>query len=233
MSIRTTLVRSAVALTMAAGALPAQAAHRTSFGVLLGGAAAKLANVDVESADLFNGLSTIKNRYGFQAGVYMNRSLGTVWSVQPEVHYVQKGTRLDVGGSSPVGSLAIDLAYVEVPLLVRADLGKAPWHPFLTAGPTLALRVGCDATLKSGISSLSVECKELDDNGTKRDPFETTDIGASIGAGFAGRLGGRRVLMQLRYGRGFTTVVKDDGSSTGTKQSPKNSVISLVLGLGN
>ncbi len=94
------------------------------------------------------------------------------------------------------------------------------------------MRVACRGTLESSGSSLSVDCEEFDDNGTTSDPFKNTDIGASVGAGIAGSLGGSKVLMQLRYGRGFKTVVKDDESSTGTKQSPKNSVISLVFGFG-
>ncbi len=62
MRIRYSLFRSVVALVMVASSASAQGGGRTTFGVLLGGTAAKVTDVDVGAADLFNGLSTIKNR---------------------------------------------------------------------------------------------------------------------------------------------------------------------------
>ena len=231
MRLQRVLLCSTIAIALGAGAVSAQGAGRTTFGVLVGGTAAKVTDIDVTSADLFSGLSTVKNRYGYQAGVYVNRSFSKFLSLQPEVHYIQKGTVFDVGGTSSLGAVTIDLTYVEVPLLLRADLGSSPWHPFITAGPTVAMRVGCKGHVESSGSNLSVDCKNFDDNGTAADPFETTDFGGSVGAGLVGSVGGSKVLMQLRYGRGFKTVVTDDGSSGGTL-APKNSVISLVLGIG-
>lgn len=232
MHIRQSLFRSLVAIPLIVGVLSAQSAPRTSFGILVGGTAAKLSDVDVGAADLFNGLSTIKYRYGFQVGAYVNRSFNSMFSLQPELHYVQKGTKLEIGGTSP-GSLTIDLSYVEVPVLLRADFGSASWRPFVTAGPTFSFRVGCKATAKTSGATLSVDCKEFDDDGTIADPFETTDFGATVGAGLVGSLGGQRALVQLRYGRGFKTVIKDVAASGGSTQAPKNAVLSLVFGFGN
>ena len=232
MRVRDSLLRTVVAIAFVSMSGSTLSAQRTSFGVLVGGVAAKVTDVDVGSADLFNGLSTVENRYGFQAGVYVNRTFGTMWSLQPELHYIQKGTVFDVSATPVSGSLSIDLAYVEVPVLLRADLGTAAWRPFITAGPTIAMRIGCKGTLESGSSTLSVDCDEFEDNGTKRDPFETTDFGVNVGAGITGKMGGRSALVQLRYGRGLTSIITDASSSTAAK-SPKNSVISLVFGFGN
>ena len=231
MHARMLLARTALTLTLSGASVSAVSAQSTSFGVLLGGVAAKVTEVDVSSADFFNGASTIKNRMGFQAGVYVNRAFNKTFSIQPELHYIQKGTVFDIGGTNAADKLTIDLTYAEVPVLLRADFGSSAWRPFVTAGPTFAMRIGCTGSIEASGSSLSVDCEEFEDNGVKKDPFEKMDIGANVGAGIAGTLGGNKVLMQLRYGRGLTSIITDDAAASAAK-TPKNSVISLVFGIG-
>jgi hypothetical protein len=101
----------------------------------------------------------------------------------------------------------------------------------VTAGPTFAMRIGCKGTIEAPGASISVDCDEFEDNGTPRDPFEKIDMGANVGAGIAGAIGGTKTFVQLRYGRGLTSIITDDASTTAAK-SPKNSVISLVFGFG-
>jgi hypothetical protein len=214
---------------MLAEGAAAQSAPRTTFGFLVGGTAAKVTDVDLSSADVFNGTATLTNRYGFQAGAFLNYVMKDRLSLQPELHYIQKGTVLDIDNLGDAsGSLTLSLGYIEVPLLVRMDFGKRDaWRPFITVGPTVAYRAGCEAELKSGGAKLALECESLEDEGVTFDPFEKTDLGISAGVGVAGKLGGLPMLTQLRYGRGFTTIVKNPQDN----QSPKNSVFSLVLGI--
>jgi len=51
------------------------------------------------------------------------------------------------------------------------------------------MRIGCTGNIDGGGANLSVDCKEFDDNGTSADPFQRTDIGASVGAGLTGMMG--------------------------------------------
>ena len=208
-------------------------AAQTTFGALLGGNAAKLSGVDVTSSDLFNGTSEIKNRLGFQAGLYMNKRFGSMWSLQPEVHYTQKGTTLDFGGTGQAaGELGFNFGYAEVPVLLRADFGGEGLHPFIVAGPSIAMRLSCNASLAAPGASIEVDCEEFDDNGTTRDPFKKSDIGGTVGAGLSGRLLGRAMNVQIRYSRGFANILSDDASGSSDTQKPKNSVMSVVFGLG-
>ncbi len=208
-------------------------AAQTTFGVLLGGNAARLAGVDASSVDLFNGTSEIKNRLGFQAGLYMNKRFGSMWSLQPEIHYTQKGTTLDFGGTGQAaGDLGFNFGYAEVPVLLRADFGGEGLHPFIVAGPSVAMRLSCNASLAAPGAKLEVDCEDFDDNGTTRDPFKKSDIGGTVGVGLSGRLLGRAMNAQVRYGRGFANILSDDASGASDSQKPKNSVISVVFGLG-
>lgn len=206
---------------------------QTTFGVLLGGNAAKFVGVDVTSSDLFVSTSEIKNRIGLQGGLYLNKRFGSMWSLQPEIHYTQKGTTLDFGGTGQsAGELGFNFGYAEVPVLLRADFGGEGLHPFIVAGPSIAMRLACSASLSGTGASVDVDCDEFDDNGTTRDPFKKTDIGGTVGVGLSGRLLGRAMSAQVRYGRGFTNVLSEDANGSTDTQKPKNSVISLVFGLG-
>lgn len=225
-ALRLTLM-ACTALVASAPGLRAQ----TSFGVLLGGNASRLSGVDLADGDLFGGSSSLKDRIGFQAGFYIRKPLNKTWSIQPELHYTQKGTTFENNESgSPATSLGFNFGYAEVPVLLRADLGAGRLHPFIVFGPSFSMRLACDATLKSSSAALTVDCDQFNDsNNNPSDPFKKTDFGGSAGIGLAGRGFGREVSAQVRYGRSFTNVLTSD---VDTSQKPKNSVISVVFGLG-
>ena len=205
---------------------------QTTFGVLAGGNAATLAGVDVSGSDIFSNSTSIKRNMGFQAGLYLNKRLTSVWSLQPELHYVQKGAQLEAGTGAGLGSLVFKLGYGEIPLLLRADFGSGSWRPFVTVGPTFAMRTSCKAEAETEEIKLSVDCNEFEgEGGTAEDPFTKTDVGGSAGVGLAGSMLGRSAFVQIRYGRGFTNVVTD-AANAGSDEKPKNSVISLILGIG-
>ncbi len=230
MRIAQPLLRSAMMIALVGGTASAQS-PAISFGGMLGVNAARVSDLDLGSADLFNGTASIANRIGVDVGGYVNVHLGGILSLQPELHYTQKGTTLDFGGvGQAAGSLKIKLDYIEVPLLVRVDFGHAKWRPFVTAGPTLALRSSCKTAIESGGTSLSVDCKDLDSGSDDPDLFTKTDIGGSIGGGVAGTLGMVQTGFQVRYSRGFKTIVKDTDPSS--DQRPKNSVLSFLVSVG-
>jgi hypothetical protein len=225
---RRSSLRFAVAALLLFGTLghtaSAQGPRHPSFGVLIGGSLARVVGVNLGSPDVFNGASTMSNRVGGQIGAYVTIPFNPRWSVQPEVSYVQKGAQLNVSGSTS-GSYNLALAYVEVPVLLRADLGTlTAWHPLVVAGPSFATRVGCSSTVKSGASTVSVDC----DKSGSTDPFKSTDMGVLAGVGMAGSLGGLSSSLQLRYSRGLSTISTTPSPSL----SPKNSVITLAVSVG-
>jgi hypothetical protein len=205
----------------------AQQAHRTSFGLLLGGTSSRVTDLNTASPDLFNGTASVANRYGYRAGLFINRDLVNRFSLQAEAYYIQKGTRLN---ATPVqdGSLDLSLAYVEVPLLLRADLAPhSAFRPFVTAGPTMAFRVHCRGAVRVDVYTTNATCRELNDD-PAQDLFVSSDVGLSGGAGLEYVLMGHSVLLQLRYGRGLTTIVNHPSEGL----SPKNSTFSLITGIG-
>ena len=221
---KSVLVASMVAFAAFAAPAASQSTSRTTFGILLGGNAAKITDLDLSGGvDEISG--DAKNKYGFQIGAFLNRKFNDRLSFQPELQYIQKGTGIDISGAGEVGDFTLKLSYVELPVLLRADFGKPEgWRPFITLGPTFAFRTSCGAEISAGGASVEVDCDEFDEG---EDTFESTDIGMSAGLGLAGATAKHPVFLQLRYGLGFTSIAKDAGD-----RSPKNSVISLVIGIG-
>lgn len=210
-----------------AQSIEAPSSHRTSFGVLLGGTSSRVTDLNSGSTDLFNGTGSVANRYGYRGGLFVNRELAKRFSLQAEAYYIQKGTRMHANPEQD-GSLDLSLAYVELPLMLRADLAPhSAFRPFVTAGPTMAFRVHCRGAFRIDIYTINATCRELNDD-PAQDLFVSSDVGFTGGAGIEYVLMGRSVLLQLRYGRGLTTIVNNPSAGL----SPKNSTFSLVTGIG-
>jgi hypothetical protein len=230
MRFRHALVRALCATTIVVACAPGSASgqpmSRTTFGIMLGGTSSRVTGLSSSSGDLFGG-AHVTNRFGVRAGVFVNRKLTSLLSVQPELYYIQKGTTLEATGTDG-GKLDLSLAYVEAPLLLRADFWAADtWHPFVVAGPSFAFRVQCRGTLTSDGYTGSGTCKELNDDPTT-DLFVKSDIGTTVGIGATGTVARRLLMAQVRYGRGLRTIVNNPSAGL----SPKNSVFSFIVGFG-
>ena len=233
---------AAAALAMApvaadAQASDAQAPVRPRVGALFGASLASISDADlVNEFDVGgDGAAEVKRRLGFQLGAYLTKPLTRNVSLQPELHYIQKGakaegTATDIeGGEVLSAEVGIKLAYVEVPLLLRVDMGSRRLRGFLVAGPAVALRVGCKASVAALGLSFEVDCDEDDDDPeTPDDPFKKYDLGGIVGLGVAGDASGRAVSAQVRYSRGLVSI----SSETIAGYSPRNTVISILFGVG-
>jgi hypothetical protein len=178
-------------------------------------------------------------RTGYQAGVQVTVPLNARIGLQPELHLVQKGASFGLdtgqGGGDFFGDvkLNIKLTYLEVPLLLRADLGReeSAWRPFVVAGPSMAFRTGCTVGFSTTGFNADLGCDELGDEEsgtTTPDPIETFDAGGLVGAGIATTIRGKPIALQLRYTRGLTTLTS--ASTPGV--APKNATIAVLVSLG-
>lgn len=237
-------IRAAIAAVVLAGSavLPGVASAQmggrveSRYGVLAGASINTITDLDRGLVgDLAGQLST-RSRIGGQAALYARIPLKGALSLQPELHYTQKGGKVEVS-TMPQEFEAIDfglkIGYVEIPVLARLDFGSGTWRPFITAGPTIALRTMCKFTAGSGSTSISTSCDgedfgEVEDSELSDDPVRKMDAGASVGAGLAGSLMGRSMFVQLRYNQGLTSIAKDAPSSV----TPRNRGFAMVVGLG-
>lgn len=173
-------------------------------------------------------------RIGLQFGVWMNRPLTSVFSLQPELHYTQKGVRYEAAfadggdlGFPTSAELSLNLAYLEVPLLLRADLGRAgtSTRPFLVAGPTLAYRMSCTLGVDAGLFSFSSDCDSAEEEEGASLDLASTDVGGTVGAGLSMRRGTRDYTAMLRYTRGLRSLSSAQNGVT-------NRNLSVLVGIG-
>ena len=154
------------------------------------------------------GIEEVKseNRNGTLFGVSFNVPTGSTWSLQPEALFISKGGKL--GSSASEGQRDINLAYLEIPVLVRRNfLNVAAFVPHVYAGPTVSFNVNCSVSVETnGIPEARSDCERSD--------FKprTLDWGAAVGAGLdlsAGRFG---ITAGARYGIGLANIMDDNSS---------------------
>ncbi len=133
-------------------------------------------------------------RVGIAVGAFGSFLLSNAVAFQPEVIFIQKGADFTLAGTT---GAAVRLDYVQVPLLLRFRVatGEAKAVPFVTLGPSIAFRIGCDAGVNTGGGFVSQGCDAL----TTSD-IASTDFSAIVGGGVeVGNL-----ILSVRYDYSFT-----------------------------
>jgi hypothetical protein len=88
----------------------------------------------------------LKSKLGLTLGLAYNYQINDIFSVQPELNFIQKGFRQDYhdndnGVSFDVeGKFAVN--YLEMPVMFKASFGEENLKFFLNAGPSLAIGLG-------------------------------------------------------------------------------------------
>jgi hypothetical protein len=182
-----TLARSLL-LALALGVLgtvPAEAQERT-IGFKLGPSFSKM------SLDEDEGQKWLTK---FTGGGFLSLDMGA-FRLQPELTYVTKGGKWEIGGTS--GDLSFD--YVEVPILFVLPMGHGGGvQPNVYAGPALAYQAGC----KVSAGGISIDCDDADQ--------KKLDLGLMFGGGLAFPMGPGSLLVEGRFTFGLRNLA-DDGT---------------------
>lgn len=129
-----------------------------------------------------------KIKVGFQGGVGLNIPTGAGgFSVQPEINFVGKGTKLEFAGRKT----DLELNYLELPVLAKYSFGPV----YINAGPSIALMI-------------DKENKFIQNYGSAPTKFE---FGVQMGAGIALPVGPGKIIVDGRYALGLTDVSKSAG----------------------
>lgn len=226
MPARSLLAAALIAATVVGARAEAQPAR---FGVYLGSSIATIASDEGPIvSDLVLGFEQ-KRRIGLQGGLWLNRPLSGSLSLQPELHFTHKGLGFtgsaDELGEGPTDfDLSLNLSYAELPVLLRADLGRTDGgvRPFVLAGPVVSYQISCSIEASIATFNTSRDCDEDLDADEQSNKL---DVGAAVGGGLAFRLSGREVSAGLRYTHGVRSLSKQGDSAT-------NQNFSILFGIG-
>ena len=127
----------------------------------------------------------VRSRQGALTGVFLVAPLAGPLSLRPEILFALKGGRAQssvVGGGTV--ELDIELAYIEMPVLMKVGAPRGRFRPMVFGGPAPALQIGCDLQVVDPATPARAACDQ-----TGLPPFRQFDVGlvAVEGSRCAGR----------------------------------------------
>lgn len=183
------------------------AAQSPKIGVL-GGITSSNVTVDGENVSF-----SLESRTAITAGLSLQFPLSPMLDLEVDALYTSKGTKISDGGDSA----ELKLSYIDVPVLLRYNLGTAEAKPFLLAGGSVGIKASCSIGATSGSVSASSDCIDV-----VQDDQKSVDLGLTFGGGVAFN----RFSIQARYTLGLTDIFDDDDDSV----TSKNTTLFLLAG---
>ncbi|MCI0691988.1 PorT family protein [candidate division KSB1 bacterium] len=173
----------------------------------------------------------ISKTTAFGAGGVMQLRLAENLALQLEPMYLQKGAKLessffDFGfDSSQAFSMNVKfkLNYLEVPAMLKLDIGTGTTKTYVMAGPIIGFRMS--AKLTGSISDAGINQKIDEDI---KGQTKSLDFGVGFGAGVSFPAGGNAIFVQGRYTLGLIDI-NDDPEDPETKI--KTSGIQVMTGI--
>lgn len=148
------------------------------------------------------GGNLLTSRQGAITGAYLHFPLSDALAIRPELLFSLKGgsTVANIAGQGEA-SIDIELAYIELPVLLRASFPTGSVRPVLFAGPALAIQIGCDFSFADLVRST---CGQ-----DSLPPLvRSWDFGLVGGAGIEKRLRRATIALEARYTVGTRSILE-------------------------
>lgn len=158
-----------------------------------------------------NDSGDISNRTGFVVGGFIEAPITPKVSIQPEVLWKQGGAKF---GGDEFGDETATLEFntIDIPILLKANLGSSSSRPFVVVGPVFGFKAG-DAKFTVG----DFEDPEVNDS------TSSTDFAIAFGAG----LNVKMLSVEVRYNLGLK-----DLSNVDLSETVKSRSFMILAGLG-
>lgn len=155
------------------------------------------------------------SKVGFNAAAFLELPLASVFSIQPELQYSQKGFKSSGSFLGAPYEYKQTINFIEVPLL--AKLKPVPGFG-IVVGPQFSFRTS--TSTKFTVNNASYESQVKEDN----DNLRKNILGGVIGV----EAGAKNFVASLRYNIDFQN---NNGDGTSTTPKYKNQVIALGVGI--
>ena len=159
--------------------------------------------VGYSRADLATGGggNLLHSRQGAITGLYLQFPVRDYLSIRPELLFSLKGGHSsNIVGGAPT-DVDIELAYLELPLLVRASIPTGALRPVLFAGPAVAVQIGCDFQFTTDSTRSTCGKNNLT-------IVREWDFGLVGGGGVELRLRRATIALEARYTAGTRSVLE-------------------------
>jgi len=186
--------------------VPAQAVQITGKGIMLGLSLSRWSGEDIGRHDAW---------MSFALGGFLTFNIIDELSVQPELLFVQKGTKW------PDNDLNLNfrLSYLELPILAKYSFAAGPSAKvFIFGGPALAFKVGATMRFEWQGELITDDIKGM----------KSLDLGLAFGAGGELPIGVNRLTLGLRYTLGLMNCYEVEGEAL----EAKNGALLIMAGIG-
>lgn len=207
-------------LTAAIVAPPHASAQVFDVGATLGVGSS---TVSWEATPIGGRLEDVQRRTSLVGGVFAALRLGSAMAVRAEAVRTERGFReVEADGDRTT----LDVAYLQVPLLVGRSFGDGAVQPEIYAGPYLSWEVSCDVQGETSGVSVDFDCDEIPGDPVLR---KTTDWGAVAGVALRfGNVDRVRAVLDLRYDLGLRNV---DGAPDVDNLNIRHRALAAMLGV--
>jgi hypothetical protein len=150
-----------------------------------------------------------KGQVGLTTGVGLNLKIGNVFSLQPELNFIQKGYRQEQNDFVFDAKINVSISYLEVPILAKVMFGDK-FKFFLNAGPAIGLGLGGAYNVKFDGESIDGHIRFGDQdrsNGETAYMDHRMDISLQYGCGV---VIADLIMIDIRRGVSLTNLT-DDG----------------------
>ncbi len=156
-----------------------------------------------------------EGRVGVSIGLRLHQPIVGDLSVDPDIGFAYKGANARVGGAGSTNVQTARLWYMQFPIPIRYTLAShGKIRPRLSAGPFIAVRVGCTAELDTSAEQSQVSCSDLrplSDTTVTFDPYKTWDAGFVASFGFNIPVWRTKFDFELRYEHGLVNISRISG----------------------
>lgn len=157
-----------------------------------------------------------KSKIGLQLGVAAEIGITDMFAVQPELLFIQKGTKSESSDFGISAKSSTTLSYLEIPVLAKVKFGSDAAKFYAIAGPSIGIAVSG----KNKVEAFGVSDSEDIEFGSEAGQIKRTDFGLQFGAG----VNIKNFVIDVRYGLGLSNLSNDSSVSA------KNRAIGITVG---
>ena len=169
-----------------------------------------VANVDNVISTTVIPSPTDIGKLGFAGGVFINKSFGKVFSIQPELNYMQQGFSVTNGIDTEI----LNNQAVNLPILLKMAIGGENFKVFVNGGPYAGFLLKSEKKIDL-FGQKVTNLVDFATDATKEISTNRVDYGVQAGAGLQFNIGGPKLEIEGRYNYGLA----DPMNYAGTKPS--------------
>lgn len=164
----------------------------------------------------------------FSGGLGLRIQIVDMFTIQPELLLSTKGTKYSMEEGDFSGSFSLKSMYLEIPVLLKFNIPASETiYPSIYAAPALGILTSAKAVEKYDDGEDSDEESE-----DIKDEFKAVDFGLAFGADLGIKVGPGKILLDVRYTLGLTSIWEVPNGFEGDVPDIRNGAISVFAGYG-